>query len=830
MTTVLNRKYVPGIGPASGRASLMIVAEAPGEVEEMYGKPLIGPTGELTNDLLREAGIRRDEVWVTNVVKYRPPDNDFSRLHEIGVSLPEQIDKLWEEIRTVAPNCILALGEKALGACAGKDGITKYRGSILASQRAGAPKVVATFHPANLLYQKKRKGSTGLFKYSWKYVMIADMRRALEQSKFPELRLPDRNLRVARNSLDVYKFFDSYKHLDIATCDIESINCVPVCVGFAFNKHEAISIPLFRKFGGIQFSDLHNSEAVELWRIIAVQLDRLKLIGHNFKYDDEKLFLLGLRDRAGSVYADTLSLEHTLNPELPSKKLNVISSIRTEEPFYKDEGGEFNPKKDDITRLLLYNAKDCAVTYEVWEDQDGELDEVRAKHSPKIREFYYGYVAKLHNFYLEMERTGFKVDRHIRHRLHQKYVAWHNRIQRRFNERNGKGINVYSYKTLYDYVYGELGCPFRKDTGEDTLVQLMTNAVNDKYRIETLSDILEDRRVRKADSTYINAALDYDGRLKTSYFITGTETGRSTTNILENPIRPAKQAVGISFQTIPKHGDIGPDMQRMLVPDDGYVFLSCDLSQAEARIVAVLCEDWELLKAFDTIDIHRRTAALVFDMTPTLELGRVCSNIEVDKIPKNSGERFLGKKTRHAGNYNMGPERHHADAHSEARRAGIRLDLSEYKAHRNLDRFHQASPKIRGIFHRDIQYWVTKQRYLVNPYGRIRFFLDRLGDDMFREAFATLPQGTVHDTLTLGAMNFKEATNNEYRFLKEGHDSLDLLIPKNDVEVAAREMKKHLEIPIDFNNCTLKRDIQLVIPADFELGEKNYKDMVRLSL
>lgn len=825
---MLKGRYVKGEGPLH-KVKLAVVAEAPGEIEEIYGRPLIGPTGELANDLFREAGIRREEVWITNVVKYRPPDNDFKRLHEIGVSYQQSVDELWTELRAIKPNCILALGEKALNACAGRDGITKYRGSILPS-KDGLPKVVSTFHPANLLYQKKRKGSTGLFKYAWKYVMIADMKRALEQSKFLELILPDRNLKVARNSLDVYRFFQSYKHLDIATCDIESFNCLPVCIGFAYNKYEAISIPLYRKFAGVQFSDLHISECVEIWRLITQELSRLKLIGHNFKYDDEKLFRLGLRPYSGHIFADTLSLEHTLNPELPSKKLNVVSSIRTEEPFYKDEGSEFNSAKDSVDRLLLYNAKDCVVDYECWEDQDKELTEICDKYSPKIREFYYGYVAKLHNFYLEMERTGFKVDKHIRRRLNQKYSAWHNRIQRRFLERNKRRINVYSYKTLYHYIYNELGCPFRKDTGEDTLVQLMTNAISDDFRKDTLSDVLEDRRVRKANSSYINAELDYDDRLKTSYFITGTETGRSTTNLLENPIRPKGYSVGLPFQTIPKHGDIGPDMQRMLVPDDGYVFLSCDLSQAEARVVAVLCEDWELLKAFDTIDIHRRTAALVFDMTSTLELTTYCSNPEVDKIGKNSGERFLGKKTRHAGNYNMGPERHHADAHSEARRAGIKLDLSEYKAHRNLDKFHDASPKIRGIFHRDIQYWVTKQRYLVNPYGRIRFFLDRLGEEMFREAFAFIPQGTVHDTLTLGALNFREETNNQYRFIKEGHDSLDLLIPKCDVELVARTMRRHVEIPIDFNYCTLKRDYKLIIPSDFEIGEKNYKDMEKVKL
>lgn len=820
--------YVGGSG--SLRPKLMVVAEAPGEVEEQYGKPLVGPTGEVFDELLQAAGIDRSEVYITNVCKYRPPNNDFKRLYEIGVNLQEQVDNLWKEIRSIKPACILALGGEALAATTNYSGIHNHRGSIHPS-KDGIPKVVSTFHPSNLLYQRKRKGSTGLFKYAWKYVMIADFKRALEQSKFPELRVPDRHLKVARNSLDLYRYLREHESKDIATVDIESLNCLPVCVGIGFSKCEAISVPLYSTFAGVRFSDAQPSDLAERWKLLAEFLcnPNKKIIGHNFKYDDEKLFRLGLRSGAGEVFADTLSLEHTLNPELPNKKLTTISSIRTEEPYYKDDGKEYRPNVSDPDQLFIYNARDCAVTYEVWEDQDKELTELAGLYSPRIREFYYDYVARLHNFYLEMERTGFGVDKHIRERLRQKYTAWHNRIQRRFKSKLGREVNCFSPKQIFQLVFNELGCPLRVDTGEDTMVQLMTNAIKDDYRKGILSDILEDRRVRKAKSTYVEADLDYDGKLRTSFFITGTETGRSTTNLLENPIRPKGHSVGLAFQTITKHGDIGADVRKMLKPDNGYVFLGVDLSQAEARIVSVLCQDWELLRAFDTIDIHRRTAGLVFDYVKSIELGSTCSNPKVDLIDKEGGERFLGKKTRHAGNYNMGPERHHADCHSEARRAGIKLDLSEYKARRNLEKFHECSPKIRGVFHREIQHYITKQRYLVNPYGRIRFFLDRVGEEMFREAYAWMPQSTVHDTLTKGGMKVK-AKKLDMKWVKEDHDSFLTMVKEDEMKDIAKLMKKELEIEIDFNFCTLKRNVKLVIPCDFEWSDTNYKAMKKLKV
>ena len=822
MTARLYDMYIPGEGPVGG-SRIMLVGEYPDNASCEYKVPFAGQVGEIVEELCREAGFRFEETYRTYIVKH-PLTSEFKNTPD----LQQQINNFWLEVEHVKPNCIVAFGNDSLFACTGKSGILNYRGSILTGQRNNV-KVIATLDPANLVWQRSAKGKAGLFKYAWKYVMIADMKRVFEQSKYPEIKLPYRNLKVMHSSLELYRYLREYDGCGIATSDIESINCLPVCAGIAFNKSEAVSVPLYRKFGGITFTDMSVSEVAECWKLLAKFYNEKKIIGHNFKYDDEKLFRLGLRNYSGSIYADTLSLEHTLCPELPSKKLNVVSSIRTLEPFYKDEGSEFHPSKDSTDRLLLYNAKDCAVTYEVWEDQDAELKELADTVSPKIYNFYYDYVAQLHNFYLEMERIGIRVDKHIRHRLDQKYTAWHNRIQKRFLERNGKLVNVFAHAKINDFIYGELNIPFRKNASEDTLVQLMTNSLKDELRINTLSDILEDRRVRKANSTYIHASLDYDDRLRTSYFITGTETGRSTSNLLENPIRPKKHSVGLAFQTITKHGDIGSDVRKMLVPDYGYVFLSCDLSQAEARIVAVLCQDWELLKAFDTIDIHRRTAGLVFDYVSSIELTKTCSNPLVDKLGKDSGERFLGKKTRHAGNYNMGPERHHADAHSEARRAGIKLDLSEYKARRNLEKFHECSPKIRGVFHRDIQHFISSRRFLVNPYGRFRLFMDRFGEEMFREAYAFIPQSTVHDTLTLGCIRIKKEIP-ELRFVQECHDSITVLAPKERVGEIARVIKKHIEIPIDFTSCTIKRDIQLVIPADFEVSETNMKESKKLKV
>ena len=364
--------YIPGIG--SMEPKLMIVGEAPGKHEDNEGKPFVGPTGQILNELLFKAGINRSDTYITNVVKYRPPMNDMSKLHLIGVDIEECVKELWDnEIRRLKPNCILAVGNYALEAVTGlgitdnkgkPSGILDYRGSILHA-RDGITKCVPTVHPAALFSRTEGEDETkgGL---SWTYLKLieSDVIRAAEESLTPKLELPPRDLIVAHNSLDLFKFFREYEKLDLAASDIESINCVPVCIGFAFNRHHAISVPLLRRIGRYNLTDMGDNEMDEVWKMVWEQLRRLKLIGHNFKYDEFKLTLAGLGDkryRSMNVVSDTLIKTRVIFPEMPTKRLCDVSSLWTREPFYKDEGKEFKLGKRPIEQLLLYNAKDCAV-------------------------------------------------------------------------------------------------------------------------------------------------------------------------------------------------------------------------------------------------------------------------------------------------------------------------------------------------------------------------------------------------------------------------------------------------------------------------------------
>lgn len=358
--------YVPGSGNSC--AKLMIIGESPGETEERRGEVLCGPTGKENDTLLIEAGCNRSEVYCTNVLKYRPPGNDLKRIGEIGKTIEEGIPQLWQEIEAIKPNAILCLGNLSTKVVTGigdwskfKESVVgKYRGSILQTSR-GLPKVIPTIHPAAYL-NPHRGGGGGAYKYLARAYVKADYRRAVIESQTKERNLPSRLLEVARTSSQVYRFMERYKDEPIAFLDIEAIHCIPVCVGFAFKAHHAISIPL-RNAADWKQKPIPDADLNQMWRLIDKILREKKIVAHNAKYDIGKLEALGF----GPVnyHADTSLMAHTCHSEFP-KGLDFLTSIYTREPFYKNEYEEFVEKTHKMEDLMTYNGKDCCVLAEIY--------------------------------------------------------------------------------------------------------------------------------------------------------------------------------------------------------------------------------------------------------------------------------------------------------------------------------------------------------------------------------------------------------------------------------------------------------------------------------
>lgn len=139
------KNAVPGEGQLS--AKIMFVGEAPGKSEDEKGRPFVGAAGRILDNLLQKAGIERSQVFITNVVKCRPPNNRVPEEDEVAACRP-YLDR---QIALIKPKVICILGRTAYSSLLGGSSITANRGKIV--EKAGQ-KYFLTFHPAAAIYNK----------------------------------------------------------------------------------------------------------------------------------------------------------------------------------------------------------------------------------------------------------------------------------------------------------------------------------------------------------------------------------------------------------------------------------------------------------------------------------------------------------------------------------------------------------------------------------------------------------------------------------------------------------------------------------------------------
>ncbi len=139
-------KAVPGEGPHD--AELMFIGEAPGWHENQQGRPFVGPAGKFLDELLASIELRRDKVFITNVVKCRPPENRDPAAEEIAACAPY----LEEQIAAISPLVVVTLGRHSMAKFFQGEMISRIHGS---ARVVDGRTVVALYHPAAALHQQK---------------------------------------------------------------------------------------------------------------------------------------------------------------------------------------------------------------------------------------------------------------------------------------------------------------------------------------------------------------------------------------------------------------------------------------------------------------------------------------------------------------------------------------------------------------------------------------------------------------------------------------------------------------------------------------------------
>jgi uracil-DNA glycosylase family 4 len=138
-------------GSGNARAELMFVGEAPGADEDEQGLPFVGRAGQLLTKIIEAIGMRREDVYICNILKCRPPGNRNPELDEIASCQPF----LFRQIQSVRPKVICALGTfGAQTLLQTREPISKLRGTFIEFRGA---KLMATFHPAYLLRNPNEK-------------------------------------------------------------------------------------------------------------------------------------------------------------------------------------------------------------------------------------------------------------------------------------------------------------------------------------------------------------------------------------------------------------------------------------------------------------------------------------------------------------------------------------------------------------------------------------------------------------------------------------------------------------------------------------------------
>ncbi len=137
-------------GVGNPNAEVMFIGEAPGKNEDLQGEPFVGAAGKFLNELLAEAGLVREEVYIANILKCRPPSNRDPQGPEIELCTPF----LRNQVRAVHPDYLVTLGKFATQFVLRTDrGITSLRGTV---QRAGRFIVVPMYHPAAAIYDRNK--------------------------------------------------------------------------------------------------------------------------------------------------------------------------------------------------------------------------------------------------------------------------------------------------------------------------------------------------------------------------------------------------------------------------------------------------------------------------------------------------------------------------------------------------------------------------------------------------------------------------------------------------------------------------------------------------
>lgn len=620
----------PKVDPGTG-SRLAVVGEAPGADEAVAGEPFVGVSGRYLRAILGQCGAATNQIFFGNVCQHQPPNNEIEAFDFQGTEVQDGIRQLTEDLKIFRPNTVLLLGRTAFRAFHGdlcyqrKGGyhvpLSDWRGSIFQTTGLGGVKTVATYHPAYIL---RSYVDAPFFKF--------DVARAVRQSGNRTFS-PLVRTGVLRPTLDEVLSYIARARTERepTTFDIEGypdvIGITMVSLVPTAQPERGIVIP-FRLAGNYWGEE----EEVLVWQALAGLLadENVPKTAHNCFYE---LFVMAWRHKCviNNLADDTMMAHWELYPDFAKaddetkqrvgatqkkRSLGICCSFYTEQPFYKDDR-----LSEDQTVKLNYNFLDSSVTAEVRNVTRAQLEARPGCFN------HYRFNIDLVPAYNYLMLRGCKFDgakaQELATVVGDEIVALNKQINTALVERGvfttfpcasekkrqTEGFNVKSPKQKAWLIYSHLKqTPLKRwgRTGnEDALLHYFA-----KTRDPLLRLVIRCVRKRTRLSDIGKLVPDADGRLRTSYDLVGTNSGRLS----------SRASMAMRYTEEDGWDNTGTNLQNQteelrvtLIPDSpDHDFFQCDLAGADA---------WTVAAELSSLGYPSMLEDLLFGIKPSLVLG-----------------------------------------------------------------------------------------------------------------------------------------------------------------------------------------------------------------
>jgi uracil-DNA glycosylase family 4 len=690
-------RYVPSELPVNGKARIAFLGEAPARTEVSKQRPFVGPSGQLLDRVLEHYSIPREEVLLTNAALCRYPDTmDALPAAAIEACRP----RLEAELRDAGVETVVAMGNSAITAAGDPTSSRK-----VTSYRAGPPKpsrfpeitLVPTFHPAACLRNH------GNFPH-----MVADTGKAVAYDppqswyepetividNLPEAYRTIRELTTLNRGEGLVVDTESGNDKDSAYGNTHLANLLCVGVGGLdpsnYHRVHVFTGPLFESAG------FHDDFATML-RVCGV-------IAHNGKYDLGVLnAALGTSTPLPLMF-DTMLAHYAMDERGGIHGLKYLATEFLGTPDYEAEIKPYIQKGNYGTIptpiLHTYNAYDVHATrllYAYFSEQ------IEVQGLSQINR----HLLRASSMLGLVESRGLGFDQEysdsMESRLLEEQAGVEGSIP--FNPRSHVQVKKYF-------------ADFRiklQDTREETLVHLVGTLPDDAITKVMVERILRARGYTKMLSTYVTGLQEKvteAGTIHPSFLLHGTTTGRLSSR---NP----------NAQNIPR----AKELKRQFIPSQpNRVFVQCDYSQAELRVITWLAKEDTLRDLFNdpTKDIFNE---LCRDMFPVFDTWDAVQQKEI---------RTLVKTFAYGIAYGRTP-------------AGIASDpkfnMTVEQASVHMKNFQSRIPAIME-FQKEVIARVHRGQDIINPFGRRRRFTlvtEQNASAVHNEAMSYLPQSTASD-------------------------------------------------------------------------------------